>query len=208
MLRILSGILVLGGLIVASWSAYNWWSESASLPYEPTVVEQIVKKIDDKTIQPTLKQGITSSKKFTRGERIGALMIPSLEISRPIVQGQDDHSLKKGIGAYIEDNNPITKDHTVNPGDTGHVVLAGHRDTQLKGIGKVKVGDKLVIDFEAHYFVYQIRKGWKTDPDDPNVIVTKDKPTLSLITCYPFDYFGSAPYRYIWEAELIAITNK
>ncbi len=40
---------------------------------------------------------------------------------------------------------------------------------------------------------------------DRAVIIARDKPTLTLTTCYPFNYIGDAPERYIIEASLVAI---
>ena len=47
-----------------------------------------------------------------------------------------------------------------------------------------------------------MNKHWITDAEDRTVIVEKDKPTLTLTTCYPFNYIGDAPDRYIIEASL------
>lgn len=54
-------------------------------------------------------------------------------------------------------------------------------------------------------YIYQIQKHWIADANDRTVIVAKDKPTLTLTTCYPFNYIGDAPERYIIEATLFAI---
>ena len=51
-----------------------------------------------------------------------------------------------------------------------------------------------------------MNKHWITDAEDRTVIVEKDKPTLTLTTCYPFNYIGDAPDRYIIEASLITTT--
>lgn len=49
---------------------------------------------------------------------------------------------------------------------------------------------------------------WITHADDRTVIVKKEEPTLTLTTCYPFDYIGDAPDRYIIEAKLISSDPK
>ncbi|SCL86021.1 LPXTG-site transpeptidase family protein [Bacillus wiedmannii] len=53
-----------------------------------------------------------------------------------------------------------------------------------------------------------MNKHWITDAEDRTIIVEKDKPTLTLTTCYPFIYIGDAPDRYIIEASLISTTLK
>lgn len=57
-------------------------------------------------------------------------------------------------------------------------------------------------------YTYEIQKMWITHADDRTVIVKKEEPTLTLTTCYPFDYIGDAPDRYIIEAKLITSNSK
>ena len=68
------------------------------------------------------------------------------------------------------------------------------------------------MKFEGQLFPYRVNNIWITSKDDRSVIVTKDQPTLSLTTCYPFHYVGSAPKRYIiqgtLEKQLIQNTGK
>ncbi|MEH7140300.1 sortase domain-containing protein, partial [Priestia megaterium] len=46
------------------------------------------------------------------------------------------------------------------------------------------------------------------DADDRTVIVPKPRATLTVSTCYPFNYVGSAPERYILVAHLVSSTTK
>ncbi len=69
----------------------------------------------------------------------------------------------------------------------------------------MKKGDRLYIKYGNYLFTYQIRKSWITHADDRTVIVPISRPVLTLSTCYPFDYVGDAPDRYIIRAELIQI---
>jgi sortase A len=93
---------------------------------------------------------------------------------------------------------------TVSPNQNGHVVLSGHRDTVFRNFELVNKGDHLYFTYEGTIYDYQVRKIWITDKDDRSVIVKKTTPTLTLTTCYPFDYIGSAPGRYIIQAELVS----
>ena len=38
-------------------------------------------------------------------------------------------------------------------------------------------------------------------PDDVSVLNPTQDPTLALVTCYPFNYIGAAPKRFIVQAE-------
>ncbi len=62
----------------------------------------------------------------------------------------------------------------------------------------------MTVEYEGESFTYEIKEIWITDENDRTVIVKKDKPTLTLTTCYPFDFIGSAPDRYIIQAELVS----
>ena len=126
------------------------------------------------------------------GEKIGVLTIPKLQKTLPIYEGVGEESLKNGIG-HIP-STPI-------PGQKSNAVLAGHRDTYLLGLDHLKNGDSLITTIQDKSFIYKIKKIRIVDKDDKTVIVPKPRSTLTIITCYPFNFIGPAPQRYIVEAE-------
>lgn len=129
-----------------------------------------------------------------RGERFADLIIPKLDIRLPIVEGTSEKELKKGIGHYRE---------SVFPGEKDNAVLAGHRESAFRRIGQLKKGDRIIVETKKEgTFTFAVRKTWITDEDDRTVIVSHDEALLTLITCYPFDWIGAAPKRYIVQAEL------
>ncbi len=128
------------------------------------------------------------------GEVIGIITIPKLSETYPIVQGTDDKSLKAGVGHYVNSVMPGVKDNTV---------LAGHRDTVFSKIGKLKIGDFIVIKTSSGTFNYSVTGTRIVQANDKTVIVPTPTATLTLSTCYPFYYIGSAPDRYIVSAKLV-----
>lgn len=92
---------------------------------------------------------------------------------------------------------------TVPNREGGHTVLSRHRDTVFIGPDELGPGDILEIHYNGKTFQYEINETWNTNPDDRTVIVEKEEPTLTLTTCYPFDYIGFAPERYIVQASLV-----
>ena len=98
----------------------------------------------------------------------------------------------------------FVSDLTTTPSGNGHTVLSGHRDTVFTELGQLKENDQLIVEYENKTYTYEINKHWITDSEDRTVIVEKSEPTLTLTTCYPFDYIGDAPDRYI-EASLLSI---
>lgn len=128
------------------------------------------------------------------GDLIGNLAIPELEVSIPIYHGASEEELKKGIG------------HVANsklPGEDGNIVLSGHRDTVFHRLGELKVGDSLHVENGRQSYHYKIKRIRIVKADDTTVLVPKPKETLTVTTCYPFRFIGSAPERYVLEAVRI-----
>jgi sortase A len=130
-----------------------------------------------------------------KGENIGKLIIPKLGASLPIVHGTDEEELEKGVGHFSK---------SVLPGEDDNSVLSGHRDTVFRKLGEVGKGDILVVETEAGKFTYKVKNVRIVDKDDRTVIVPKPRATLTVSTCYPFDYIGDSPERYILVANLIS----
>ncbi|MCC2347123.1 class D sortase [Bacillus anthracis] len=132
------------------------------------------------------------------GEQIAYMVIPKIKKKYQVYWGADAKTLKTGVGMFISDI-------TTTPSGNGHTVLSGHRDTVFTNLGDLQENDYILVEYDKRVYIYQIQKHWITDANDRTVIVAKDKPTLTLTTCYPFNYIGDAPERYIIEASLVAI---
>ncbi|ANU10222.1 class D sortase [Planococcus antarcticus DSM 14505] len=129
------------------------------------------------------------------GDLMGELIIPKLEASLPIIHGTDEDELEKGVGHFAQ---------SVMPGENDNSVLSGHRDTVFRELGEVGKGDTLIVKTHSGVFTYKVRQVRIVDEDDRTVIVPKPKATLTVSTCYPFDYVGYAPERYILVADLVS----
>lgn len=130
-----------------------------------------------------------------QGEEIGSLYIPKLNASLPIFHGTDEDELEKGVGHYA---------NSVLPGEKDNSVLSGHRDTVFRRLGEVGVGDLLTVNTSAGEFTYKVNKVRIVDANDRTVIVPKPRATLTVSTCYPFNYIGDAPQRYILVAYMVS----
>ncbi|KFM95110.1 class D sortase [Bacillus clarus] len=144
------------------------------------------------------KQVPSSQVQHQMGKQIAYMVIPKIKQKYQVYWGADDKALKKGVGMFVSDI-------TTTPSGNGHTVLSGHRDTVFNNLGDLQENDYILVEYDKKIYTYQIRKHWITDADDRTVIITKDKPTLTLTTCYPFNYIGDAPNRYIIEASLVSI---
>ncbi|OXT15038.1 class D sortase [Bacillus sp. OG2] len=132
---------------------------------------------------------------FKTGDIIGILEIPALKAELPIIEGTDEEELEKGVGHYAG---------TVFPGQKDQILLSGHRDTVFRKIGELKMGDELVVKMPYGDFTYEIIDSFIVDADDTTVIMpTAPEEILTLSTCYPFYFVGSAPERYILTAKRV-----
>jgi sortase A len=91
----------------------------------------------------------------------------------------------------------------VLPGEKDNCVLSGHRDTVFAGLGKLKKGDLVIARTSAGAFTYRITGIRIVRSNDRTVIVPTDHAVLTLSTCYPFNYVGNAPKRYVLIADLV-----
>jgi len=122
---------------------------------------------------------------------VGRLEIPRLGLSAVIREGIDGHTLRIAVGHVPG---------TALPGESGNVVLSGHRDAFFRRLGRVRVNDTVRIVTRDGEFHYRVDDTQVTTPDHTEVLDPTERPTLTLITCYPFGFIGPAPKRFIVRA--------
>lgn len=135
-----------------------------------------------------------SSPSIEVGSRLGELFIPRLEALIPIYEGTSARVLDEGIGHLI-------RSHL--PGEEGRIVLSGHRDTVFRHLNQVELGDELQVLVGSHAYIYTITELKIVDAHDRKVLSPSPSEVLTLTTCYPFNYIGDAPKRYIVTAKRI-----
>ena len=127
------------------------------------------------------------------GEIIGRVEIPRLDVSVVVRAGSDARTLQLAVG-HIP-GTPL-------PGETGNVGLAGHRDTFFRRLKDIRPDDEIRVDTTHGMFVYRVERTVVVEPTDVWVLDQTDDSILTLVTCYPFTYLGSAPQRFIVRASL------
>ncbi|MEH7609492.1 class D sortase, partial [Priestia megaterium] len=176
-------------------------SSTADSSAEASSVEA-KKTVHSRTASPEKKPKVSNvsyPKQPKIGDLMGELYIPKLNAKLPIYHGTNEDELEKGVGHFAG---------SVLPGQNDNSVLSGHRDTVFRKLGDVGEGDSLVVNTAAGTFTYKVNKVRIVDADDRTVIVPKPRATLTVSTCYPFNYVGSAPERYILVAHLVSSTTK
>ena len=129
------------------------------------------------------------------GSKLGVLWIPSLGQKFPMIEGTAASELKRGVGHFRG---------SVMPGGKDNCVLSGHRDTVFAKLGRLKKGNRLVVTTAAGTFTYKIRQIRIVRANNKTVVVHTDHAVLTVTTCYPFHFIGSAPNRYVLVADLVS----
>jgi sortase A len=125
---------------------------------------------------------------------IGRLDIPRIGLSAVVAEGDDEHTLNVAIG-HLPD--------TPLPWQEGNAALAGHRDTFFRPLRRIQAGDDIRFATQRGTFRYRVIRHTVVEPDELWVLDASSAADLTLITCYPFDYVGPAPRRFVVHAERI-----
>ena len=127
------------------------------------------------------------------GMPLAVLRIPRIRLEAPLFDGTDELTLNHGVGRIAG---------TARPDEAGNIGIAGHRDGCFRGLKDVKVGDAIELRTVKHTATYVVDRIQIVSPRQVEVLRPTSVPTLTLVTCYPFYFFGSAPQRYIVTASL------
>ena len=141
------------------------------------------------------KQAPRASARLRPGALIGRIAIPRLGLDEMVVESTTDECLRRAVG-HIEG--------TALPAATGNVGLAGHRDTFFRALRRIRPHDVIEIGTLEGAFRYSVESTSVVDPDDTEALAASTEPTLTLVTCYPFHYIGTAPRRCIVRARRIS----
>jgi sortase A len=194
----LSIIFVLAGLVFLGYGGYQLFkteaAQSDSLAEAKEFIEQ-GNSMEETEQDPIDPQAFYPDK----GDAAGILHIPKLDAELPIIEGTHEDELEKGVGHY---------EGTAYPQQNDQIVLSGHRDTVFRDMGELEIGDILTVEVPYGSFSYEIVDTKIVDANDRTIIVpTAPDEVLTLSTCYPFNYIGSAPDRYIITALPLAEIN-
>jgi sortase A len=134
----------------------------------------------------------TPREKMEEGDLIGRIDIPRVGVSAIVLHGVGSTTLRRGVG-HIP-GTPL-------PERDGNVGLAGHRDSFFRGLKDIRKDDIIELTTLDGSFKYQVEWTKIVRPQDTGVLKPESSPALTLVTCYPFYYVGSAPKRFIVRAH-------
>lgn len=124
---------------------------------------------------------------------LAVLRIPKIHLEVPVYNDTDDLTLNRGVGRILG---------TAQVGKGGNLGIAGHRDGFFRGLKDLAPGDEIALVGVSQSDVYVVEKIQIVNPEDVSVLNPTRVPSLTLITCFPFYYVGSAPQRFIVHASM------
>lgn len=122
---------------------------------------------------------------------VGRIEIPRIGLDAVVLADTDERSLDLGVGHLSR---------TALPDEPGNFVLAGHRDSHFRKLRDIRLGDAIRVTTPLGTFEYQVEETLTVWPDQVGVLEDPGWPVLTLVTCYPFQFVGPAPKRFIVRA--------
>ena len=179
----LGSALIVGGAVVFAY--YSW------TVYQGVVAQQRAKQW---LIRKTAVHSPTPVQPARRGDVIGELEIPRLQLSVMVFEGDDAGILRQGAG-HIPGTALLPH--------TGNIGIAAHRDTYFRPLRAIHTNDIIDLKTPAGASRYTVTEARIVRPSDISVLARAPGRDLTLVTCYPFFYVGSAPERFIVHARQI-----
>jgi len=179
-LLFITGFLILG-YCVADWLNSRWRQAEGNQELDRIILNH----------KPDPAPAPLPTTPIPEGGLVGRVEIPKLELSAVIFQGTGNSVLAHGVGHL---------DGSALPGQAGNVVLAAHRDTFFRSLRNIHKGDLIAVTTRTGIRTYHVDSTEIVDPTETSVEDSTVKPTLTLITCYPFYFVGHAPKRFIVRA--------
>jgi len=125
---------------------------------------------------------------------IGRIEVPRIGLSAVVFEGIGKHTLRLAVG-HIPG--------TALPGEPGNAGLAGHRDSFFRPLRNILQSDVITLTTLRGEFRYRVVSTRVVPPTEVSVLNPTGNEILTLVTCHPFYFVGSAPNRFIVRAERI-----
>lgn len=141
----------------------------------------------------TLPVSGASHRSFARGEPVGRIAIPVIDLDEVFIEGVGDAQLAVAPGHLPQ---------SALPGEPGNAVISAHRDRQFHSLDKLALGDTVITETLGGRTTWVIVARRIVERGRPALFATTE-PTLTLTTCWPVRYVGPAPDRLIITAKVL-----
>ena len=181
-----------GFILLGTYAGMRLWAQESS--------SRAVADFRVATLAPA-DQALWSHKRvvaYAEAQRAGdapeaVLRIPNLRLEVPVYRDTSDFNLDRGAGHIAG---------TAGLDDTGNVGIAAHRDGFFRKLKDVELGMTIYLEHAGRTQSYHVTEISIVTPDDGTVLAPTTARSVTLVTCYPFYFVGSAPQRFIVRGEL------
>lgn len=121
---------------------------------------------------------------------VARLAVPELGIEEIVLAGANGRSLAFG---------PAHLAGTAAPGEAGHAILTGHRDTHFAFLRELAPGQEIRVQRpDGGWRGYRVVETAVIDARHARLSAGDGRPSLTLVTCYPFGAVEpGGPLRYL-----------
>ncbi|MDQ3997202.1 MAG: class D sortase [Gemmatimonadota bacterium] len=126
------------------------------------------------------------------GSPIARMTIPALGLDEIVIEGVSDEELNAGPGHLPG---------SVLPGERGNAVISAHRDRHFSTLGALQVGDEITTETAGARRMKWIVIARRVVRSSDAALFSTPDATLTLTTCWPIRYVGTAPERLIVTAK-------
>ena len=210
LVRLLGALMIMGGIACVAWALLVWrWEDPFTSIYTAYEQRTLESGLDNefatyrrRRVAVTPKRDTLASvartyrRSAARGEGIGYLIVPRLNLRMVLVYGTDTKTLKRGPGLHP---------HTFFPGQGRLVYIAGHRTTYsapFSRIDTMRRGDLILVEMPYGTFVYRVTRSRIVEADDVWVLRGRDLEEVALQACHP-RFFAS--HRWITYGRLVKV---
>jgi sortase A len=186
-LRWSRNVLLIIGLLALSYVGYALLDARL---YQAEQARRFERELKETNLPRAESSGIAVSE----GSPLGRIEISAVGMTTMILEGAEEGTLRRAVG-HIR-GTPL-------PGQRGNVALAGHRDTFFRGLRDIRVNDEITLTTLSGSYHYRVDSTKVVKPEETETLKDDGHDTLTLVTCYPFNFVGSAPKRFIVRARRI-----
>jgi sortase A len=172
------------GLLFVSVSALGFWG----------IVSAFSTSLDSAAARALAAPAPSLPKPRAEGDLVGRLEIPRLRISSVVLEGVSEETLQVASG-HIP-GTPL-------PGEGGNAGIAAHRDGPFRNLAGIRPGDRVLVTTPAGRRAYRVAFTAIVEPDDTRLLASAGADALTLVTCYPFQFAGPAPRRFLVRAHRV-----
>jgi sortase A len=192
-LAILEVLLVAAGIIAVA--SFAWWTIDGY--YHQMQYQQVMNEVmatpgemtpGEMTPRQVYESTASASEALDLGGLFGRLRCPRIGLDVAVLNGLDKKTLRRAAGRL--------------PRDGANTVIASHRDTYFLPLKDVREGDEIALEkLDGGTALYKVQSIEIVDPRVVDSMNQTKNEVLTLITCYPFNWIGPAPQRFVVRAE-------